>query len=178
VNVRRIAAIFLQVVGAATLVLVAFIIIQSLSAEYRYNGSGGKGTPYERDALKFVLDQASVDRKQEWTVIDSSSGARSFTGDHVDYACIQLVHAPNLTGDTGWAVQAEQDEVMKDIVSLASSFARSEGATCFPDEQQANSAKFPRIVRRAVLSGRSPTSAEVILFEPAQMRLYYAGYKT
>jgi hypothetical protein len=123
------------------------------------------------------LDQSGADRKQAWAIIDSSMSSRSYTGNHVDYACIQLVDAPKPGGDSGWVAQ-EHDDVMKDIVSVALNHARLEGATCFPNEQQLNSAEFPRLVRRAVLNGRSSTSAEVILFEPAQLRLYYVEYKT
>ena len=76
--------LFLQCVGALALALAVAL------AFYAATIFSGPRKSLDKDDAIFVLNWASLNTQQQWTIIDGSISARSIGGDHADYYCIQL----------------------------------------------------------------------------------------
>jgi len=78
----------LQIIGALSLLL--FVIAAIVIGSDIYSGMSerfNKATP--KDTL-FILNWGGIPTNQNFKVIASYQSRRSFTGDHVDYYCIEL----------------------------------------------------------------------------------------
>jgi hypothetical protein len=74
----------LEIVGALSLLLLlvgAVLIV--------YQGTD-KVNRAKRDDALFILNYGGITTNQDFKVIASYESARSFTGDHLDYYCIEL----------------------------------------------------------------------------------------
>lgn len=161
---------YLQIAGAlATAGLVVLVLSICVSA-------AGEPREFEKRELLSVLGDAGADPTQDWSLVQSSRGPRSFTGDHFDYACIQLSRAP--TGSQGWRIEPEIDSTVIEALRFALDTAAAEGARCFPPLARVNSSGTWRRVVRLVLADRIPTAIDLIFYEPSSNRLYFLGVKT
>lgn len=175
----RVVAVALQGVGVLALLAAAAAIGLA-----QYGGMAGHeesaAAPFTKSDLEFALNWAGVDKSQPWSIIASSRSARSFTGDHADFACIQLERfdLPETPAPGSWSREPETDPLLRDALNAALEWARGSGAECLPDAAQANSVRFVRYFRSVTFDERSPAAGIVFLYEPASRRLYYIDFAT
>ncbi len=169
-SAARFFSVLLQIVGALVLVGVLAMVVAV------YLQATGKSRAFDNKELSFVLAGAGAELTQAWSIIQSAKGPRTFTGDHFDYACIQLSKAPRL--GQWWKVEPESEPLIMDALDFSIDTAISEGARCFPSKERINTAEISRRLLRLVLHDRLPTAVEVIFYEPSLNRLYYTSEKT
>src|ERR1700675_2136296 len=78
----------LQIIGALSLVLMAVAAIAV--AWGIYNGTSEKFNKATRKDSLFILNWGGISTNQNFRVVASYQSPRSFTGDHLDYYCIDL----------------------------------------------------------------------------------------
>jgi hypothetical protein len=159
----------LQAIGVLAIVAVLAV------AAWIYLPLSGGG----RDAT-FVLNWAGISPAQNWKVISSHASARSLTGDHTDYYCIQLEKFEVKDRDSlqQWRDGPEANPVLAEAVRFGAHWAHTQAPSCFPSPERANSKHMKIYIWSATIHDRRPTAADVILFEPSTNRLFYVGYKT
>jgi len=179
VRFGRVVALALQGVGILALLAAAAAIGLSQYGRMAAHEETA-AAPFTRGDLEFALNWAGVDKSQPWSIIASSRSARSFTGDHADFACIQLerFELPNAPASGSWSREPETDPMLRDALRAALEWARGSGAECMPDAQQANSERFVRYFRSVTFDDRSPSAGILFLYEPAARRLYYIDFAT
>jgi hypothetical protein len=178
VRFGRVVAVALQGVGVLALLAAAAIGISLYGRTVAYEQAAA--APFTKSDLEFALNWAGVDKNQPWSIIASSRSARSFTGDHADFACIQLERfdLPETPAPGPWSREPETDPLLRDALNAALEWARGSGAECLPDAQQANSVRFVRYFRSVTFDDRSPAAGVVFLYDPAARRLYYIDFAT
>jgi hypothetical protein len=165
--------IVLQSIGALTLLLLLAVAVYVFSSFSRSKNATDK------DDAVFVLNWAGLNTAQQWTIIDGSISPRNITGDHVDYYCIQLEdtsikqhHPPD------WRTGPETNELLSEALEQAISWAKHEGAACFPSFDHANSERMKIRFWGMNTHGRAPAGAQVLLLDPATKRLFYVSFDT
>ena len=125
----RYVRIFLQCVGALALLLLVAMATYILIYVYAPEQTRIK----DKNQAAFILNWAGMNPSQNWNIIDSSISKRTFTGDHADYACIQLEDATvNLPALNGWKSGPETNEFFAKALENAITWAKTENAECFP----------------------------------------------
>jgi hypothetical protein len=160
----------LEIIGASSLLLSlvgAAWIFHNFTSE-RVNRAKPK------DAL-FILNWGGVATNQDFKIIASYESARSFTGDHLDYYCIELpkFEVAEYAKDQ-WHDGPENDPVLAEALKLA----LNQAAGCLPSVEEANSPAMKILFQSVVIHDRWPTAADVILYEPKSRKLYCVSYKT
>ena len=163
----------LEIIGALSLLVfltAAVWIFRSPSAD-----KVNKAKPKD---VRFVLNWGGIPTDQDYHVIASYQSARSFTGDHIDYYCIQLskfeVPGPE---KAEWHDGPEKNPLLVEALELGINSTGKYG-DCFPSVEEAKSGAMKIMFWSVVLHGREPTGADIILYDPRNKRLYYVSYKT
>jgi hypothetical protein len=172
-DTMRFVRVFLQCIGALTLVLavaVALYVLPKLS---------GPSKSTDKDDAIFVLNWAGLNTKQHWTVIDGAVSERNITGDHADYYCIQLedisVSSASLMD---WRNGPEENELLSSALDQALDWAKHQGATCLPSYDLANSKQTMILFTSMTTHGRNPAGAKILLLQPSTKRLFYVSFDT
>lgn len=169
----RLVRIILQCVGALALLLLA------AAATYAFVSFSGPTKTTDKDEAVFVLNWAGVKTSQNWSVIDGSISARNITGDHTDYYCIQLEDVSiTQSNPVQWQFGPEANELLASALEQAISWAKQEGANCFPSFELANSAQMKILFWGMTTHGRFPAGAQVLLLQPSTKRLFYVSFDT
>jgi hypothetical protein len=162
----------LEVIGALSLValgVAAWVVHGDMSERINI----GK----RNDAL-FVLNWGGIPTDQDFQIIASYRSPRSFTGDHLDYFCIQLSKFQVADQEKDeWHDGPEQNPLLAKALEFGINDARQH-SNCFPAAEDANSAAMKIMFWEVVLHGREPTAADIILYDSRNKKLYYVSYKT
>jgi hypothetical protein len=165
--------IALEVMGAATiLAIVAFGI------SVVYSGSRERINKASRKDAAFILNWAGIPTNQDYRIVSSYESTRSFTGDHLDYFCIELPKfevSGQQKGD--WHNGPESNQLMAEALQLALDDARQHG-NCVPALDKANSSAMQLMFPEIVARNRHPTAADIILYDEKRRMLYFASFKT
>ena len=130
-----------------------------------------------RDVL-FILNWGGITTNQVFKVIASYESARSVTGDHLDYYCIELSKFDVADfAKNEWHDGPEKNPLLAEALELGVNDARQHG-DCFPSAEEANSEAMKIMFWSVVIHGHQPTGADIILYDPRNKRLYYVSYKT
>jgi hypothetical protein len=164
----------LDVIGAASLLLAvgfgASIIYSSMSS--------GKENKATRKDVLFILNSGGISTDQDYKIISSYQSPRSFTGDHIDYFCIELpkfeVTGP-LTKE--WHDGPENDPLLAEALKMAIDDAHQRGGGV-PSIEEANSAAIKVMFPLVVLRDRHVNEVEILLYDPQKKMLFYVSSKT
>jgi hypothetical protein len=167
------ARIGLEVLGAIFL-----LGVMGFGAWMLWGNSSNKFNKASRKDVQFILNWGGLSPNQEYKIISSFESGRTFTGDHLDYYCIEL----SKFDIAGWAKDEwhdgpETNPLLSDALQLAVDDAREHGASIPPIEKSNSSAMkimFPQVVAR----NRQATAADIILYDPDKKMLYYVSFKT
>jgi len=133
--VMRGLRVSLEVLGA-----VALLAVIVFGVSVVYSGSRDRINQANRKDVAFILNWAGIATDQNYRVVSSYESARSFTGDHLDYFCIELPRfeiADQQKGD--WHSGPESNPLIAEALQLALGDAHQR-ATCVPVVQ---ARKFP-----------------------------------
>lgn len=165
--------IALEVIGALSL-----LVVLAASAWIFRSASADKVNKTKPQDVRFILNWGGIPTNQNIKVIASYESARSFTGDHVDYYCIQLskfeVPGPE---KAEWHNGPEENPILAEALELGINSTGQYG-DCFPSVEDATSGALKIMFWSVILHGREPTAADIILYDPRNKRLYYVSYKT
>jgi hypothetical protein len=162
----------LEIVGGASLIflaVVAVLIVQQSSD--KVNKAGRK------DVL-LILTRSGIPTNQDFKLIASYESSTSFTGDHLDYFCVELPrfeiadHTKN-----EWHDDPEKNPILAEALEQAVNAARQQGG-CFPSSEEADSETMKIKFESVLLHDSFPTSADIILYDSKRKKLYYVSYKT
>jgi len=174
-NFKKVIGLILQGIGALALVGLAVVAFLVFREARLYETDASK--PFTRDELAAPMNWAGVDASQAWSIIASSKSERSFTGDHSDYACLQLERF-DPDARSGWQSDQESDGVLTTALQTALARRTQQDENCLPTQAVANSTAITRNFRQVVISDRAPTAAIIFLYQPATKRLFYLDFKT
>lgn len=162
----------LEIFGAASLIFLAAVAVLIVQQS---RDKVNKARP--KDAL-FILNWGGITTNQNLKVIASYESSRSFTGDHLDYYCIELpkFEIADYAKDE-WHDGPEKNAILAEALEQAVNAARQQGG-CFPSEEEANSEGMKIMFWSVVVHGSNPTSADIILYDSNRKKLYYVSYKT
>ena len=162
----------LEVLGAAAL---SAIVVFGISVVY--SGSKDRINKASRKDVAFVLNLAGVPTDQNYRVVSSYESARSFTGDHLDYFCIDLPRfeiADRQKDD--WHSGPESNPLMVEALKLALDGVHQRD-NCIPAVQNANSPAMQIMFPQVVLRNGHATAADIILHDSQTRMLYYVSFK-
>lgn len=161
----------LEIVGAVSLF---FLIVLGVSIIRQSSNKVNKAKP--KDVL-FILNSGEIATNQNLNVLASYESSRSFTGDHLDYHCIELAkfevadRAKNF-----WHDGPEQNPILAEALEKGANGAHL-GNSCFPSPEVANSGNMKIKFGDVDVFDRRPNSANITLYDPKNMKLYYVSYK-
>jgi hypothetical protein len=163
----------LEVLGAVTLLAIVVLGISVM-----YSGSKDRINRASRKDVAFILNWAGISTDQNYRVVSSYESARSFTGDHLDYSCIELPRFETADPQKGdWHSGPESNPLIAEALQLALSDAHQRG-TCVPAVQEANSPAMQMMFPQVLLRNGHATAADIILYDSKQRMLYYVSFKT
>jgi len=153
---------------AAAAVAVGWTVYSGMSESFN------KATP--KDSL-FILNWGGISTNQNFKVIASYQSKRSFTGDHVDYYCIDLpkFEVADIQKNE-WHDGPEENPLLAEALELALNTASH--SNCLPSVEKANSKAMKIKFVSVALNDRFPTAADIILYDTESGRLYYVSFKT
>ena len=134
--------------------------------------------------VRFVLNWCELGEKRFKNIIHSFESSRSLTGDHYNAYELRISHVDlgvlKKTDDmsTQWIRGDKVSPVLKDAISLVSTFRNDQTKKWFPATQELLSKKFYVYAWRTVLHGAQTTSAQLIFIRPADDTVFYASVKT
>jgi hypothetical protein len=164
----------LEIIGAASLpAVVAFAgwILHSRSSD--------KINRATRKDVQFALNWGGISTNQDYRVISSYESSRSFTGDHLDYFCIELPKFEVAEwAKNEWQDGPEKDSLLAEALKLATDDAIQHGGSCIPSVEKANSSSMKLMFPHVVLHNRQASAADIVLYDPQKRMLYYVSYKT
>jgi len=165
----------LQISGALSLLLL--LIAAILLGSDLYSGMSDKFNKATPEETLFILNWGGIPTNQNLKVIESYQSRRSFTGDHVDYYCIQLakLDIANIQKNE-WHDGPEENPVLAQALELALNSAPD--SKCLPSAERANSKVMKMKFVSVTLNDRFPTAADIILYDTENSRLYYVSFKT
>jgi hypothetical protein len=163
----------LELIGGASLLAVV-----GFGSWLLYNNSSDRFDKASRKDALFVLNWAGLPTNQNYRVVSSYESRRNFTGDHLDYFCIELpkFQVADWAKDH-WHDGPEQDALLADALETALNSAREHGS-CVPSASEANSPAMKMMFTTVLLHNRYATAADLILYDPQKRMLYYVSYKT
>jgi len=163
----------LEMIGGASLLAVV-----CFGSWYLYSNFSEKVNKASRKDAVFILNVGGLSPDQDYRITSSYESSRSFTGDHLDYYCIELpkFEVAEWAKDQ-WHSGPETDSLLADALELAVNDARQHGG-CIPSAQEANSAGMKIMFWQVVLHDRQPTAADIILYDSQKQKLYYVSFKT
>jgi hypothetical protein len=161
----------LEIIGAATLI---FLLALGVSIIWQNSDKTNKAKP--KDVL-FILNGGEIATNQNLNVIASYESSRSFTGDHLDYYCIELSKfVVTDRAKNQWHDGPEQNPILAEALEQGANDAH-QGNACFPSPEEANSGNMKIKFGDVDVFDRRPNSADITLFDPKNMKLYYVSYK-
>jgi hypothetical protein len=163
----------LEVLGAAALLA---IVVFGISVVY--SGSKDRVNKADRKDVAFILNWAGIPKDQNYRVVSSYESARSFTGDHLDYFCINLPRfeiADQQKGD--WHSGPESNPLIAEALQLALDDAHQRGTLC-PCSARGKSPAMQMMFPQVLLRNGHATAADIILYDSKQRMLYYVSFKT
>lgn len=165
--------IALEVIGAAAILGVVLI-----GARIMYSGSDKVDKASRKDVTN-ILTASGLSPDQNFRVISSYESSRTFTGDHLDYFCIELpdFRVAEWAKDE-WRDGPETDPVLADALQLAINDARQQGGGCIPSAEEARSKGFKLMLTEVFLRNRKAYVVDVVLYDPQKKQLYYVSFKT
>jgi hypothetical protein len=165
--------IALEVIGVSSLVFVAVG-----TAWILHHGTSERIDRAKKKDVLFILNWGGITTNQDFKIIASYESARSLTGDHLDYYCIDLpeFQVADYAKDQ-WHDGPEKDPVLAEALKLGLDDARRK-AGCLPSAEEANSVAMKILFESVVVRDHWPTAADIILYEPKSGRLYFVSYKT
>ncbi len=163
----------LEIVGALSLLLLLVGAVWIVR-----QGTSDKVNRAKREDALFILNYGGIATNQNFKVIASYESARSFTGDHLDYYCIELPKFEIADyAKQGWHDGPEKNPLLVEALKLGINDVRAH-TDCFPSADEANSEAVQIMFGSVTLHGQWPTAADIILYEQKRNRLYYVSYKT
>jgi hypothetical protein len=168
--------LILQIVGALSLAL--FVIAAVVIGWDAYTAMSehiNKATP--RDTL-FILNWGGIPTNQNYKVIGSYQSRRSFTGDHLDYYCIELPKFEVADEQKNqWHDGPEENPLLAEALELAVSNAHVD-LPCFPPFEQVNSKAMKIKFENVTLHDGFPEGVDIILYDTERRMLYYVSFMT
>ena len=163
----------LEVIGGASLLAVAVLGSWAL-----YSTSSDKLDKATRKDALFILNWSGLPTNQDYKVTSSYESRRNFTGDHLDYFCIQLptFQVADWAKDE-WHDGPEKDPLLAEALETALNSVVERGG-CLPSASEANSPAMKLMFTTVVLRSRHASAADIILYDPQKRMLYYVSYKT
>jgi hypothetical protein len=148
----------LQIIGATSLILLAIGTVWSF---HQYSGDRIDAAK-PKDA-QVVLNWGGIPTTQDFKVTASSESTRNFTGDHLDYFCIDLPKFELAeTAKEEWQDGPEKNLLLADALVLSVNDARQHGS-CIPPPEKANSADLKIMFWEVRVHGRYPNAADIIV---------------
>jgi hypothetical protein len=165
--------IALEMIGAASL-----LAVMGFGSWHLYSDSSEKVNKATRKDAMFILNWGGLSPDQDYRITSSYESSRSFTGDYLDYYCIELpkFEVAEWAKDQ-WHEGPETDSLLANALELALNDARQHDG-CIPSVQEANSTGIKIMFRQVVLHDRQPTAADIILYDSQKQKLYYVSFKT
>jgi hypothetical protein len=84
-NFYEMAPSWLEIIGAASLLAVVFLGVRIV-----YGNSSDRVNKATRKDVQFAPNWGGISTNQDYRIVSSYQSSRSFTGDHLDYFCIEL----------------------------------------------------------------------------------------
>jgi len=163
--------VVLEVVGAASLIFltVAAVLIVQQSRD-RVNKAGRK------DVL-LILTRSGIPTNQDFKLIASYESSTTFTGDHLDYYCMELskFEVADWRKDE-WHDGPEKNPIFAEALKEGVDEAHQEN-NCFPSPEEANSETMKIMFGDVLVDSLHPISADITLYDPKTKKLYYVSYK-
>jgi hypothetical protein len=164
----------LEIIGAVSLLAVVV-----LGARIVYSNSSDRVDKASRKDVAFILNWSGLSPDQDYKIISSYESSRSFTGDHLDYFCIQLPEFKVAeSAKDEWHDGPEKDPLLADALQLAINDAHQHGGGCIPSLEEASSTAIKLMFTQVLLRSRQATVADITLYDPQKKRLYYVSFKT
>lgn len=163
----------LEIVGALALLATAVLAVLI----YRQSFSDRVDAASKRDAL-YALNWGGISAQQDFRIISSYQSSRNITGDHVDYYCLQLTKFDiEESMKDEWHDGPETDPLLAEALKMAIESTRGHG-NCLPSFDKANSPVMKIRFISVVLRDHFATAADILIYEPQTMRLFYVSFKT
>lgn len=163
----------LRVFGVFALLALAAIAVYILHA---FASNSDQTNTASGSDVVFVLNWGGLKSDQEYTVLNSFTSARSLTGDHLDYYCIQITDfSPSGGEKANWMPIPSLDSTAREAVAQALSNGNAE--QCF-GPGPAHAKELMAYVWSATIHGRYVTAYDVILFDAETRKLLYVSHKT
>ena len=164
----------LQAIGAATL----FLSLAATAWILRERFTGGPTTPRTKD-VQNVLKQGGISADGNFKLLAGYQSPRTFTGDHLDYFCIQLARFELEDNPRDyWHDGPEKDPLLATALADPLELARNEGGACILSAGEANSVAVKMRFWSVDISDREPYAADIFLYDPRNKMLYFISYKS
>lgn len=165
------ARMALEIIGAAALIL---LVVLAVSVIGQSRDRVNRAKP--KDVLH-ILNWGEIPTNQNIEVLASYESSRSFTGDHLDYYCIQLSKFEVADrAKNNWHDGPEQNPILAEALEQGANDAH-QGNGCFPSPEEANSGTMKIMFGEVDVIDRHPNSANITLYDTKNRRLYYVSYK-
>jgi hypothetical protein len=162
----------LEIIGAATLV---FLLIVGISIIQQATNKVNRAKPQD---VSLILNAGDISTNQELKVIASYESSRSFTGDHLDYYCIEMSKFEVADrAKNRWHDGPEENPILAEAPDLGVNDAHQENSR-FPSPEEANSKDMKILFGDVDVIGRHPHSAVITLYDTKNGKLYYVSYKS
>jgi hypothetical protein len=143
-----------------------------------YSDFSEKVNKATRKDVLFVLNWGGLPAEQDYKVVASYQSPRNFTGDHLDYFCIDLPrYEVAQWAKTDWQEAPEQNPLLAEALDLALAAAREHG-DCIPSPEEVKTTGTKIMFQKVVLRSHQATAADIILYAPHKRVLYYVSFKT
>lgn len=128
-------------------------------------------------SVEFILNWGGLKTSQQFKVLGSFESARSLTGDHLDYYCLQLSDfSPSANEKENWQPLSGLHGPFREAAVRA--FDAGNASRCFGRTDSRPPDTIVTYIWSIVLHSRSVTAYDVILFDPSSQRLLYVSDKT
>ena len=163
----------LQIFGALSL---AAIVAALCYLAYAVAFNVDRENVATKRGVEFVLNWGGLKASQEYKVLNSFESARSLTGDHLDYYCIQISDfSPSGNERENWQLVSNMGSPAKEAAINAQQ--NGNALRCFGHDIS-SSGKALAYIWSVTLHSRQVTSYDMIFFDPQTKRLLYVSEKT
>jgi hypothetical protein len=163
----------LQIFGALSL---AATVAAFAYLTYAVKSNVDRENTATKSGVEFVLNWGGQKTDQKYEVVSSLESARSFTGDHLDYYCIQIADfSPSNNEKENWQLMSSVEKLTKEAVMQAQQ--NSNASRCF-GRDITNSEEIQAHIWSATFHSRRITAYQIIFFDPHTKRLLYVSAKT
>jgi hypothetical protein len=132
--------------------------------------------PDKRDVV-FVLNHGNIVTDQNYDLIYSETSMRSFTGDHLDYYCLQVERFEfQRPRENEWVYGPEENSLFSQARSLVASVGDMK--KCFNGESDFDSKDIAAKIWAVETRRENIQSAVVILYHKPTHRILYVSLRT